>query len=374
MVLQILRALFVLLMAAVGYYFVDSPGRPFGDYTWLAMSVSLTVGVLLVCVDILSPRKKLLIFSGTALGILVGLFFAWVLSFVVQLLVDQYLPRLDTAARNYQTLKQHRDAIIQFLDLLVGVACCYLAISFIMQTKDDFRFVIPYVEFKRETRGPRPLLVDTSVIIDGRILDIAQTGILESRLVIPRFVLQELQTLADQPDKLKRTRGRRGLDVLNKLQEIKKVEVIISDYGLQEDSETRGVDHKLLVLAKELNGRILTNDVNLSKVAQVQSVDVININDLATSLRPVVLPGERMHVRLMKAGEDPSQGVGYLDDGTMVVVDQGRVHLDQDVEFIVNNVLQTSAGRMIFGRMDDGVPPPTRRTRPRSDSQSSAPA
>jgi uncharacterized protein YacL len=243
----------------------------------------------------------------------------------------------------------------EYINMLVGVISCYLSISFILQTKDDFRFVIPYVEFSKQTKGARPMLLDTSVLIDGRINDVAATGILESQLIVPRFVLHELQAVADSSDKLKRNRGRRGLDMLAKLQGTEHADVILYDSHTREESTE--VDQRLVALAKELNGRILTNDFNLNKVAQLRGVDVVNINDLANALKPVVLPGERMMVRLVKPGETPGQGVGYMEDGTMVVVEQGRNHLNEEVEFVVTSALQTSAGRMIFGRMPDSPAP-----------------
>jgi uncharacterized protein YacL len=357
MVLQILRALFVLLMAGVGWFFLQHSSQPFGAYTWLAMSITLCIAVFFISIDILSPRKKLAIFSGTFLGLIVGVSVAYALSFVVRLLVEQYM-RVSPGQVYTKSFEESREAVLMFANICVGMVCCYLAISFILQTKDDFRFIIPYVEFSKQVRGARPFVVDTSVIIDGRILDIVATGIVDNRLIVPRFVLQELQAVADSADKLKRTRGRRGLDVLNKLQANGKVEVILYDWSGHSSPEAEGADQKLLVLAKELSARVMTNDFNLSKVAQVRGVDVVNINDLATALRPVVLPGERMRVRLVKPGEEATQGVGYLDDGTMVVVEHGRGHLNEEVEFVVTNSLQTNTGRMIFGRLGDGAPQP----------------
>jgi uncharacterized protein YacL len=357
MVLQILRALFVLLMAGVGWFFVQHRAQPFGDYTWLAMSMSLCIAVLFISIDILSPRKKLAIFSGTFLGLIVGVSAAYALSFVVRLLVEQYV-RVSPGQVPTKSFEDSREAVLMFANICVGMVCCYLAISFILQTKDDFRFIIPYVEFSKQVRGAKPFVVDTSVIIDGRILDIVATGIIDSRLIVPRFVLLELQAVADSGDKLKRNRGRRGLDVLNKLQANGKVEVILYDWSGHSSPEAEGADQKLLVLAKEVSGRLLTNDFNLSKVAQVRGVEAVNINDLATAMRPVVLPGERMHVRLVKAGEEATQGVGYLEDGTMVVVEHGRAHLNEEVEFVVTNSLQTNTGRMIFGRLGDAPPQP----------------
>jgi rRNA-processing protein FCF1 len=369
MVLYVLRALFVLLMASVGWYFIGSPTQFLGDSTWLAMAIALTLGVLFVCVDILSPRRKLMIFAGSFFGLMVGIAIAYLLSFVVTLMVDRF--STPPAQRPEQTPDQYRAELmnydrtrgerIDFINLLVGVTSCYLAISFILQTKDDFRFIIPFVEFSKQTKGARPILLDTSVLIDGRIGDITQTGILESQLIVPRFVLVELQQVADSADRLKRNRGRRGLDVLQKLQASSRTEVILYDSSGREREEDRdaGVDAKLVSLAKDLNGRVLTNDFNLNKVAQLRGVDVININDLANALKPVVLPGEKMTVRLVKPGEEPGQGVGYLEDGTMVVVEQARSHLNEDVEFTATSVLQTSAGKMIFGRLvTGGTQPP----------------
>src|SRR5688500_5889687 len=342
MILHLLRALFVLLMAAVGFFFVFEDPNPVDNIDvvfWILPAVALAV--LLVCIDILAPRSKLAIFSGTILGLVVGLLIAYVLSFLVTLLVTQYVTG-------------DQDRIIRYVNMVVSVACCYLSISFILQSKDDFRFIIPYVEFSKQTKGARPILVDTSVLIDGRITDIVTSGIIESQLIVPQFVLAELQQIADSGDNLKRARGRRGLDVLAKLRANGRTDVALYDPHREED--LGGVDTRLMHLAKELNARVMTNDFNLNKVAQLNGVDVININDLANAMKPAVMPGEKMKVRLIKPGNDPGQGVGYLEDGTMVVVEAGRNHLNEEVEFTVTNTRQTSAGKMIFGRMGDDPP------------------
>lgn len=351
MILHLLRALFVLLMAAVGFFFVFQHVQGNDQQAleaWIPPAIGLTVGVLLVCIDILAPaRRKLAVFSGTFLGLVVGLVIAFVLSFVVELLVQQYI-------------EGDQKRIAQFINMMISVAACYLSISFILQSKDDFRFIIPYVEFSKQTKGARQILVDTSVLIDGRITDIVSTGILESQLVVPQFVLVELQQIADSADKLKRNRGRRGLDVLAKLRANTRAEVVIYDPHREEDAAAP-VDQRLMGLAKELDARVLTNDFNLNKVAQLRGVDVININDLANALKPAVLPGEKMRVRIQKRGEDAGQGVGYLDDGTMVVVEAAAGHIGEEVEFSVTNTRQTSAGKMIFGRLGDEPPPPSAR-------------
>ncbi len=251
-------------------------------------------------------------------------------------------------------------SLVSSLKLALGVICCYLAVSFILQTKDDVRFVIPYVQFAKETKGAKPLVLDTSVIVDGRIADIANTQIIESELIVPRFVLQELQAIADSGDKLKRTRGRRGLDMLNKLQLSEAVDIRILEVTPDRSTPDATVDDMLVDLAMQLRGKVVTNDYNLNKIAQLRGVQVININDLANALKPVVLPGESLSIKVIKPGEEAGQGIGYLDDGTMVVVEGGRDRLGEVVALAVTSVLQTSAGRMVFGRLE-GVPIAERR-------------
>jgi uncharacterized protein YacL len=338
MLLHILRALFVLVMAAVGY-----SGIRFG-LPESVLALTVTLGVLIVAVDILAPRRKLIILSGTFLGLLVGMMMSYAFSFVVTLVIDQVQGGPISPSNPY----------VQFINLLIGAVCCFLAISFILQSKDDFRFIIPYVEFRRQAKGVRPLVVDTSVLIDGRIAELAETGLLHAPLIVPRFVLRELQTIADQGDRLKRNRGRRGLDVLARLQQNPRVEVTLYEIGHHDDGDAQeGVDQRLVRLAKELDGRLLTMDFNLNKVAQVAGLEVINLNDVAAAVRSSAVPGETLRVKVIRAGEEAGQGVGFLEDGTMVVVEGGRGHVGEDVDFVITNSRQTSAGRMIFGRIAD---------------------
>jgi len=355
MILHLTRALFILMMAAVGWFYVVLPEKLWTPYVWLSVAVAVVLATLIVCIDILAPRKKLAIFSGTFLGLVVGLSLSYALSFVVRLVVEQmFTPDLSLVNERYQAFFRQREALIEFVTLLVGFSVCYLSISFVLQTKDDFKFLIPYVEFARQTKGPRPILLDTSVLIDGRVMELAESRLFESQVVVPRFVLDELHHIADSGDKLRRTRGRRGLDVLRKLQESKIVDVRLYE-GSGRDGEGEPVDQRLVSLAKELNAKLMTNDTGLEKVAQLRGLDVVNLNVVAAALRPAVLVGEKMVVRVVKSGDQPGQGVGYLDDGTMVVVEQGRAMLNHDVEFIVTSALQTSAGRMIFGRLAEGA-------------------
>jgi len=209
--------------------------------------------------------------------------------------------------------------------------------------------------FKDASRLHQYKVLDTSVIIDGRIADICETGFLDGTLVVPQFVLRELQQVADSSDSMKRNRGRRGLDVLQRVQKMTNVHVQIVETDFPEVKE---VDLKLIELAKRLSGKIVTNDFNLNKVAQLRGVAVLNINELANSLKPVVLPGEVLRVFVLKEGKEPGQGVAYLDDGTMVVVDQGKRAIGRTIEVTVTSVLQTTAGKMIFCRWPESSAAP----------------
>jgi uncharacterized protein YacL len=240
----------------------------------------------------------------------------------------------------------------QLIRIMITLVCCYVTVSVLLQTKDEFRFIIPYVEFSKQVKGAKPLVLDTSVIIDGRIADICDTRVIDTRLVVPRFVLQELQGIADSSDKLKRNRGRRGLDVLKRMQNNPKLELELHEANQSEVQNVARVDERLVAFAKVMNGRVMTNDFNLNKIAQLQGVEVINLNEVANALKTVALPGEAMTVRVVKPGDQLGQGVGYLEDGTMVVIEGGRQHVGNEVTLVVTSVLQTPAGRMIFGRLD----------------------
>ena len=360
MLLLALRALFVLLIAAVAFTTVGEATSTgdLGQYRFWLMLSAIMVACVLIGVDVFVPRKSLAALSGAFLGLVVGMSIAYGLGLILDLMIEAFAPGLTADVSDAGN-------VIASTKIMLGIVCCYLAISFILQTKDDIRFVIPYVEFARQSKGARPLILDTSVIIDGRIADICDTRIIDSAIYIPRFVLQELQAIADSSDKLKRNRGRRGLDMLNKLQTNDKVEIKISDARLSAVEEAEDVDQKLVTLTKKVDGRLVTNDFNLNKIAQLRGVDVININDLANALKPVVLPGENLNVKIMKVGEEPGQGIGYLEDGTMIVAENTRDKLGTEVVITVTSVLQTSAGRMVFGR-PEGMAPPPRRGRLRS--------
>jgi uncharacterized protein YacL len=333
--LIILRVVFVLVAAGVGVQLINSeelPREP-AYIPWLVFGGVLLLAAGVIAADSFVRKKRIDTISAVYLGLIVGLF----LTYVLRLALSPMLPV--------------KSPLVPYFELILGTVLSYTCISLLLQTKDDFRFIIPYVEFVKEVKGLKPYVLDTSVVIDGRIADVVETQVLDNQLIMPRFVIAELQGIADSSDKLRRSRGRRGLDILNRLSNNADVDFKIYDRELPEFAG-QPVDLKLVLLAKYLQGKVVTNDYNLNKVARLHGVGVINLNDLANALKPIVLPGEALEVRIVKHGEEPGQGVGYLDDGTMIVVEGGREHLNQTVRIAVTSVLQTSAGRMIFGRYD----------------------
>lgn len=337
MLLWILRGIFLLAAVGVGFAVINAPGEdaPTFQSPWLVFLVIVSLAVGVIGFDAATPRKRIDIISCVYFGILIGLFLSLVVNFIIEPLMTQF------------QITQYMYSV----QLVIGTMFCYFCISMLVQTRDDFRFIIPYVEFSKEVKGVKPYLLDTSVVIDGRIADLVETGVFDNTLVMPRFILSELQAIADSSDKMRRSRGRRGLDILNRLRTGDAVEFSIHD---RETPEMVGqpVDMKLVLLAKHLSGKVVTGDYNLNKVAKIHGVSVINLNDVANSLKPVYLPGEHLDVRIVKPGEEMGQGVGYLDDGTMIVVEGGRDHVNQNVRIAVTSVLQTSAGRMIFGKYE----------------------
>ncbi len=346
-----IRSVFFLLIASVmllgftegGFFDFKDSSSNVQVSIWFAVIGCFAVGLVGFAIDSLVPRKSVVALAGLFFGVLAGLAIGMAFNYIVGLLYDAY----NISERNALYIASPG------IKALINILCCYLTVIFVLQTKDDFRFIIPYVEFSKQTKGGAPLILDTSVIIDGRIADIAATKILSSPLVIPRFVLGELQTVADSADRLRRNRGRRGLDMLNKMQNNKELDISVENIDLSVSEKLESVDHRLVSAAKKLGGKIVTNDYNLSKVAHLRGVEVLNINDLANALKSVVLPGESMSVKMIKPGDQPEQGVGYLDDGTMIVVEQGRRSVGKTVDIVVTSVLQTSAGRMIFGKLND---------------------
>jgi uncharacterized protein YacL len=357
--LWLVRFVFVVMSIGIGismFFFVDNQNRSVDNPAALSKATLIGVAAFLavmvvpaivIWADVRTRNKQITTISAVFFGLLIGFLLSTLFWQALQPIISEYLSRESQAER--------------LVHLFITLVTCYLAVSLLLQTKDDFRFLIPYVEFSKQLKGAKPLVLDTSVIIDGRIADICDTGIIDSKLVVPRFVLQELQGIADSSDKIKRNRGRRGLDILKKMQSNPRVEVQLHEGNLAELREVHKVDERLVVLAKSLSGRVVTNDFNLNKICQVQNVEVINLNELSNALKLMALPGEILTIKIVKQGDQHGQGVGYLEDGTMVVVGEGRGHIGQEVAVIVTSVLQNPAGRMIFARIDNNptpLPPP----------------
>ena len=352
MLLWIFRVIFLTVVA--GILFVSVSSEPISGPAdsinfWAVVWSGLGMAIFVFLLDVLTPKGKLTALAGVFFAVLVGLLISVALSPVVNMISDTYGTEITAEGVRVNKITPEAVAAIKWM---LGICICYLTTSVVMRTKDDVRFVIPYVEFAKQTKGSRPLVLDTSAIVDGRIADLCQSRLFDAPLVLPRFVLNELQLIADSADKLKRNRGRRGLDILNKMQSSPAFDIEIDDTTVPEIEEAKGVDQKLMLFTKSCNGRLATTDYNLSKVALVRGVDVININDLANSLKVVALPGETMEIKIIRPGEEAEQGIGYLDDGTMVVVESARNKIGREVVLSVTSSLQTSAGKMIFGKFE----------------------
>jgi len=326
-----LRLLFILIFTVACWFF-----RPFGINPWASGGLGAVASGLIIFFELRVRALSLRRLFGAVIGSLLGITGAFLFSLVLR----NSLPEGQT-----RSLFQIGVLLLMtYIGLVVGA-----------NKGDLLNLAALGGLFSTERAGKRNTKVlDTSAIIDGRIADIAETGFLEGVLIVPEFVLRELQMVADSSDSSKRQRGRRGLDVLQRMRGNEQITVQIAE---EDYPHIKEVDLKLIELARQLEAKIVTNDFNLNKVAQVRGVGVLNINDLANSLRPVVLPGEKMRVVIMKEGKEFDQGVGYLDDGTMVVVDHARRLIGRSVEICVTSVLQTASGKMIFGRLDDGSRP-----------------
>jgi uncharacterized protein YacL len=324
-----LRILFVSTIAFLGAT-LQPFALPVGVSTLLAIVAALAAVWVAARLRRAAPQTLMFGFVGAVAGLCLGLLLVYI----------------------FGQAGIARDNAGQFLRLAVPFLCGYIGLMAALAHADEMPLGLATP--KKSDFSSTTKVLDTSVLIDGRIVDIAESGFLEGRLIVPRFVLHELQLVADSADSAKRNRGRRGLDVVQLLQKQPRIRLEVSS---EDFPETREVDLKLIELAKRLDAKIVTNDFNLNKLAQVQGLTVMNINELANSLKPVVLPGEVMRVFILKEGKEHNQGVAYLDDGTMVVVDNARRMISKTVDVIVTSVLQTTAGKMIFGRFDERTQP-----------------
>jgi uncharacterized protein YacL len=299
----------------------------------IGLFLGFMIALFVINIEEAIRKVSLRIIFGGVVGMIIGLLIAFLLAYGLNF-VSNIMEKQQVVPWIYTLLT----GIMAYLGLLIG-----------SKKIEEFSF---FGLGQPKDSGDYRIL-DTSVIIDGRIADISDTGFLQGNLIVPRFVLDELQYIADSSDSIKRSRGRRGLDILNRMQRNVGINIEISD---QDFPKLKGVDAKLVALAKKINAKIVTNDFNLNKVAELQGIRILNVNELANALKPVVLPGETMTVKIIKEGKETGQGVAYLDDGTMIIVDNAQKHQGSNVEVLVTSVLQTTAGRMIFSELK-GVAP-----------------
>ena len=337
MALWIIRGLFLSLCTMGGYAVSQVRSEYVGlPHSWLfGMAIGFGFGWFMIAIDEMLKGFSLRAFSATTFGLLLGT--------VVALLID-----------HSGLFDQVNEVVRGLVRLGLFLSFGYIGIVLAMRSnKEDFSLIIPYVRFAPQNKPDNLLLLDTSVIIDGRIADLIEANFLEGLIVVPRFVLKELQQIADSSDPIKRARGRRGLEMLNRIQRNKRSEVKIHDGDFPDEKE---VDAKLVRLARNLRAKLYTNDYNLGKVAELQSVSYVNLHDLAKFMRVVLVPGEMLSLRLVREGKDRGQGVGYLPDGTMVVVNNGQSAIGQQVEVQVQSLLQTGAGIIVFAELKAAKP------------------
>jgi uncharacterized protein YacL len=328
----IIRVILILACSISGYFIAyysvaDSPYLYFESIA--GFIIGLLVALLVIKIEKDIRKLSLKIILGGVAGMIVGLLIALILGFGLNMV---------------SKIRENQQVVPWIYLLLTGILG-YLGLVLGLKKVEEFSFRSGDYKATSDFR-----ILDTSVIIDGRIADICDSGFMEGELIVPRFVLNELQFVADSSDSMKRSRGRRGLDILNRMQKSSAINIEILE---QDFTKIKGVDGKLVALAKKINAKLLTNDYNLNKVAELQGVRVLNVNELANAMKPVVLPGEQMVVKIIREGKELGQGVGYLDDGTMIIVDHAQKMLNMNVEVVVTSVLQTTAGRMIFSELKE---------------------
>jgi uncharacterized protein YacL len=318
------RVLLVLACSLSGLFIAHSYyGFPIAI---IGFFVGFIIALFVIQIEESIRKVSLRVIFGGVVGMIVGLLIAYLLAYGL----------------NFVSIENQQ--VVPWIYVLLAGIMAYLGLLIGSKKIEEFSFF----SFGQNKYSSDHRVLDTSVIIDGRIADIADAGFMHGNLIVPRFVLDELQYIADSADSMKRSRGRRGLDILNRMQRSAGINIEIMD---QDFPKLKGVDAKLVALAKKMNAKIITNDFNLNKVAELQGIKILNVNELANALKPVVLPGETMSVKIVKEGKEPGQGVAYLDDGTMIVVDHAQKHQGVNVEVIVTSVLQTTAGRMIFSEL-----------------------
>lgn len=332
MIQLIIRFLLILVCSVSGFFIAQEYFKGFPQ-SLIGILFGFIVSIIVIQIEQVIRKVSIRSIAGGVLGTIIGLSIASLIAYSLRFWANQ-----EVLTWIYVALT----CILGYLGLVIG-------------SKKSEEISFPsFGPFKKGVKSNNDYrILDTSVIIDGRVADICDTGFIEGDLIVPQFILDELQHIADSSDSMKRSRGRRGLDVLNRMQKSVNINIEVVD---QDFPKIKEVDSKLVALAKKMNGKLITNDFNLNKVAELQGIKILNVNELANALKPVVLPGEVVSVKIIKEGKEPGQGVAYLDDGTMVVVDHANKHLGENVEALVTSVLQTTAGRMIFSELKEVVP------------------
>jgi len=329
--INLLRVLFITFCGVIG----ANISSALTGNLWTGLVLGLLLGLIVILIDRLLKGISLRLFSSATFGLLLGLIFA-------NLLMAS------------QVLRYQSETMQWAVRLIVYAVFGYLGMMLAMRSsRDEFSLIIPYVRFARETTQHEPLVIDTNVVIDGRIADLCATGFLSRALIVPRFILDELQTLADSRDPTKRERGRRGLEILNQLQCSREVDLTVHE-TVGDDADL-ATDARLVRIANVLKARLLTNDHALAQVARLQRVGVLNLSDLIRALRPSVIAGDEIDLHLVKEGRESHQAVGYLPDGTMIVVNHARAHVGKTRTVVVASALQTAAGRLIFAELKNGA-------------------
>ncbi|MFH1578379.1 MAG: PIN domain-containing protein [Candidatus Omnitrophota bacterium] len=319
------RILFLIAVSLTGFQF----GR-LVDNSLIGLGAGVVISLVIILLESIMGRVSIKGLSSAVFGLILGLIMA-------KFVGDAF------------TFARFSVDVMTWIRVSLNLIFGYFGMVIGLRGKDEFNIIIPYVRLRRQDQRDDAIILDTSVIIDGRISDICKTGFIDRKIVLPRFVLRELQHIADSTDPIKRQRGRRGLEILNSLQRETSITIIVND---EDFADIKEVDAKIVRLAKVLEAKILTVDFNLNRVATIQGVHVLNINELANAIKPMVFPGEKMRIKLIREGKEHNQAVGYLDDGTMVVVEDARKFIGQEVKIAVTSVLQTQAGRMIFTHLD----------------------
>ncbi len=326
LVMWVIRVIFIIISAFAGY----SCGSFLNIPKWQGFGAGLVFAIVVVIIERLLKKVSLKEIIATLFGLVAGLVAANLLVYLTSVIIEE----------------DKNGVILRMIAAGSSLTLGYLGMAVAYKKRNEFEFLVSSgSNHVMRTQSNETKILDTNVIIDGRIVDICETGFIEGTIIIPRFVLNELQYIADSADVLRRNRGRRGLDILHRMQKSPNINVKIVEEDFPDIKE---VDAKLIVLAKSMEGKVVTNDFNLNQVAELQSVVVLNINELANAVKPVILPGETMTVKVIKEGKEQAQGIAYLDDGTMVVVENGRNLIGQTLDVVVTSILNTAAGRMIF--------------------------